>query len=126
MTDRRMDWDENSEQQDEESQAHNVADAALDRTGEPDAGSTKTETSPHQITPDDTPDLVDRIEQMVSSGQIDEDAFAGEPQHDDEADPQDIERDIAQDDLPEDLEPDDLSPDGPDFDDSATAHDRAS
>jgi hypothetical protein len=34
--------------------------------------------------PDDTPDLVDRMNDMVRSGRIDTDAFAGEPAHDDE------------------------------------------
>ena len=36
--------------------------------------------------PDDVPDLVDTMNQMVSSGLIDNGAFAGEPMHDDEED----------------------------------------
>ncbi len=34
--------------------------------------------------PDDTPDLVDRMTEMVRSGRIDSDAYLGEPVHDDE------------------------------------------
>lgn len=37
-----------------------------------------------EIIPDDVPDLVDKMNEMVSSGIIDEGAFAGEPMHDDE------------------------------------------
>ncbi len=38
------------------------------------------------ILPEDAPDLIDKMEQMVSSGIIDERAFEGEPAHDDEED----------------------------------------
>ena len=38
------------------------------------------------VIPDDVPDIVDRMEQMVSSGHIDNGAFDGEPVHDDEED----------------------------------------
>jgi hypothetical protein len=43
-------------------------------------------TNPAQLIPDDVPDTVDRMEEMVRSGRIDNDAYAGEPQHDDEED----------------------------------------
>ena len=43
-------------------------------------------TSPSELLPDDTPDLVERMEAMTRSGRIDNDAFAGEPSHDDEPD----------------------------------------
>lgn len=36
------------------------------------------------VMPDDVPDLVDTMNQMVRSGMIDNGAFAGEPMHDDE------------------------------------------
>jgi hypothetical protein len=42
--------------------------------------------NPAQILPDDVPDLVDKMAEMVRSGRIDTDAFAGEPAHDDEPD----------------------------------------
>lgn len=37
-----------------------------------------------EIYPDDVPDLVDKMNEMLVSGRIDNDAFAGEPAHDDE------------------------------------------
>ncbi|CAH0349357.1 MAG: hypothetical protein WA085_10035 [Sphingobium sp.] len=39
-----------------------------------------------QIIPDDVPDLVDTMNAMVSSGHIDNGAYAGEPKMDDEED----------------------------------------
>lgn len=42
--------------------------------------------NPADIIPDDVPDIVDRMEEMVRSGHIDNDAFEGEPVHDDEED----------------------------------------
>lgn len=38
------------------------------------------------VLPEDQPDLIDKMEQMLSSGIIDEGAFQGEPAHDDEED----------------------------------------
>lgn len=78
--------DENAEQTDE-GQAQDIAQDALGRTGDLSEDSDK----PHNgdryaITPDDTPDLVDKMDEMVRSGHIDNDAFAGEPMHDDEED----------------------------------------
>ena len=40
--------------------------------------------NPAQIIPDDVPDLVDTMNAMNRSGQIDMDAYAGEPAMDDE------------------------------------------
>lgn len=79
---------DNQEQYDEQSQAHNVSEAALHRTtafpGSEDSNKPDTENIA-AITPDDTPDLIDTMEQMQSSGHIDYGAFAGERNDDDEA-----------------------------------------
>lgn len=79
------DGPENREQQDE-GQAQDVAEDAL----HPDRGARGSvrgsPVNPAQIMPDDTPDLVETMERMLSSGRIDNDAYAGEPQHDDEED----------------------------------------
>ena len=79
--------EENSEQSDAGAQAQDVADDARfrftdlsedsERGGRPNRA---------QIIPEDTPDLVERMEEMNRSGRIDTDAFAGEPQMDDEED----------------------------------------
>lgn len=76
-----------TERHDAENQAQTVADDALGRAND------KYDDSEHggsgdrtALTPDDTPDLIDRMEQMVSSGHIDMDAYRGEPAHDDEPD----------------------------------------
>ena len=74
----------NREQQDE-GQAQDVAHDALHPQG--GGGSVRgNHVDPTQILPDDVPDLVETMERMVSSGRIDNDAYAGEPQHDDEED----------------------------------------
>lgn len=39
-----------------------------------------------QVAPQDTPDLVETMNGMVRSGQVDRNAFAGEPEMDDEED----------------------------------------
>ena len=39
-----------------------------------------------QVAPEDTPDLVETMNGMVRSGQVDRNAFAGEPEMDDEED----------------------------------------
>ncbi len=74
---------DNSEQRDD-GQAQDVAAGAL---GEDADFSEDSEhgghANPAAIIPDDMPDLVDRMDQMVSSGVIDMGAFAGEPLHDD-------------------------------------------
>lgn len=75
----------NAEQEDDGAQAQTVADEALDRAtsvlGEQDLG----ERVPGQADePGSTPDVVDHMKQMVSSGIIDMGAFRGERSDDDE------------------------------------------
>jgi len=74
----------NREQLDE-GQAQEVADDAR-HPGRPLGESRRAPGDPGQVPPDDVPDLVDTMTGMVRSGRIDNGAFAGEPQHDDEAD----------------------------------------
>lgn len=78
-------YDENKEQAEAGTQAQDVADDARART------TNLSEESEHggrtnlaQIIPDDVPDLVDKMNEMNRSGRIDMDAYAGEPQMDDE------------------------------------------
>ncbi|WCT72672.1 hypothetical protein PQ455_13650 [Sphingomonas naphthae] len=77
---------DNSEQSDD-GQAQDVADDALglssDLSEDSEHGG---RANPAAITPDDVPDLVDTMNQMVTSGRIDNGAFRGEPMHDDEED----------------------------------------
>lgn len=65
-----------------------VVDASdMVRAGEtvPVGDSTRARRSnPAAVIPDDVPDVVDRMEEMVQSGQVDNGAFDGEPVHDDE------------------------------------------
>jgi hypothetical protein len=79
--------EENSEQADSGTQANDVADDArlrgTDRSEDSEHGGTPDRT---QIMPDDTPDLVDRMNAMNRSGRIDNDAYDGEPMMDDEED----------------------------------------
>jgi hypothetical protein len=86
--------EENSEQRDED-QAQDVGDEAVARrlndAGELDRDPTvDTEhggsVNPAAIIPEDTPDLVDTMNQMLTSGVIDNGAYAGEPMMDDEED----------------------------------------
>jgi hypothetical protein len=42
---------------------------------------------PADVIPDDVPDVVDRMEEMVRSGRIDNDAYEGEPIYDDAESP---------------------------------------
>lgn len=77
---------DNSEQ-DDSGQAQDVAeDARVRGTDISEESVHGGKPNPAAITPDDTPDLVDRMNEMVRSGHIDNDAYAGEPQHDDEED----------------------------------------
>jgi hypothetical protein len=77
--------EENDEQRDEESQAQTVTDDARVRSTDLSEDSERGgRTNPAQIIPDDTPDLVERMEEMNRSGHIDFDAFTGEPNMDDE------------------------------------------
>lgn len=77
--------EENDEQRDSGTQAQDVADDARVRSTDLSEDSERGgRPNPAQIIPDDTPDLVERMEEMNRSGRIDNDAFAGEPQMDDE------------------------------------------
>jgi hypothetical protein len=77
---------DNAEQRDE-GLAQEVADDALGAANDLSEDSEHGGTSnPAGIIPDDVPDLVDTMNQMVTSGLIDNGAFAGEPTHDDEED----------------------------------------
>ena len=73
----------NSEQDDEDAQAQTVSDDAIRNipNAESEHGGT---TNPAQIDPDDTQDVVDHMNQMERSGQIDMDAYRGERSDDDE------------------------------------------
>jgi hypothetical protein len=79
-------YDENSEQEDGD-QAQDVADDArninTDRSEESERGG---HPDPTEVAPASEPDLVERMNAMVRSGVIDNDAYAGEPQMDDEED----------------------------------------
>lgn len=77
---------DNSEQSDDD-QAQNVADDAMDLADDPAEDSEHGgKSNPGDVMPYDTPDLVDTMNQMISSGRIDNGAFQGEPMHDDEED----------------------------------------
>jgi hypothetical protein len=81
-----LDSNDNDEQRDS-GQAQDVADDALNLGDDPYVESEHGGTpNPAAIIPDDVPDLVDTMNQMVSSGRIDNGAFAGEPMMDDEED----------------------------------------
>jgi hypothetical protein len=79
----------NSEQDDEASQAQTVSDDAIRAIAhrsanlESEHGGT---TNPAQINPDDTQDVLDHMNQMERSGQIDMDAYRAERSDDDEPD----------------------------------------
>lgn len=76
---------DNSEQdEDAEEQAQTVAEEALTRST--NLGLEESEKVSTGDESDDTQDLVDRMRQMDSSGQIDMDAYADEPNHDDNVD----------------------------------------
>ena len=75
---------ENSEQVDAD-QAQDVAEDARELPTAP-FGLDDTEKAAGGIEDFDTPDLVDHMKQMVSSGRVDMAAFRGEPEHDDEDD----------------------------------------
>lgn len=76
---------QNAEQDDAGDQAQTLADEARGRS----AGEFPTDESekvPTGSDGDDVEDLVDHMEQMVSSGRIDNSAFRGEPNLDDDED----------------------------------------
>ena len=70
----------NAEQDDEGAQAQTVADEALRGGGETLSDSEKVPGGD----PDGTPDLIDQMNQMASSGHIDMGAFRGERSDDDQ------------------------------------------
>ena len=79
----------NSEQDDEAAQAQTVADDAIRGIADRDVAEESEHggsSNPAQIVPDDTQDLVDHMNQMERSGQIDMDAYRGERSDDDEPD----------------------------------------
>ena len=71
----------NREQDDEEAQAHSVAEAARRETQLEDS-----DKKPGDDESDDVQDLVDHMRQMERSGVIDMDAYRGERSDDDEDD----------------------------------------
>jgi len=70
-------------EQEDEGQAQDVAEDARN-PGHGLGESRPSPGDPYAITPDDRPDLVDTMNMMVRTGRIDNDAYAGEPVHDDE------------------------------------------
>ena len=74
---------QNSEQDDESTQAQTFADDALGRSSD-DFGLDDTEKVSTGEDNDDVEDLVDHMNQMVRSGRIDNDAYRGERNDDDE------------------------------------------
>ncbi len=74
----------NDEQDDEQSQAHEVAEDALDEDDDSPTESTKPARGAYEE--DSTQDLVDHMRDMESSGRIDMGAFRGEPNMDDNED----------------------------------------
>ena len=88
----------NREQRDEGQAQDVAADALRRRTDLSEDSEHGGRPNPAQVSPDDTPDLVDRMNEMDRSGRIDMDAYAGEEPGDDEEDA------LAQADLEEDDE----------------------
>jgi hypothetical protein len=74
---------QNSEQDDESTQAQTFADEALGRSSD-DFGLDDSEKVSTGDDSDDVEDLVDHMNQMVRSGRIDNDAYRGERNDDDE------------------------------------------
>lgn len=73
----------NREQHDEPAQSHSVAEDAMDRTTAVLGRSEKPKADAYTVTPDDAEDVIDKMNKMEDSGKIDNAAFAGEPNHDD-------------------------------------------
>ncbi|WAC25052.1 hypothetical protein [Blastomonas sp. SL216] len=76
---------DNQEQRDED-QANDVAEDALHRQDDPSEDSEKVDSGDVSVVPQDEQDLVDHMNQMVTSGVIDNGAFDGERNDDDEED----------------------------------------
>ena len=80
---------QNSEQSEAGMQAQDVADDALHQSPEDEDvldSSPGSPSNPADLVPRDVPDLVDNLNHMLSSGQIDMGAFEGEELMDDEDD----------------------------------------
>lgn len=75
----------NSEQDDEQSQTQTLAAERL-QEGADDYGLEDSEKVSTGEDTDDVQDLVDHMNQMVTSGRIDNSAYLGEPNHDEEDD----------------------------------------
>mgnify|MGYP000592233251 CR=1 FL=1 len=73
----------NREQHDEPGQTQTVAEQAMDRTTAVLGESEKPKANAYSVTESDAKDVVDRMEEMHDSGKIDNGAYAGEPNHDD-------------------------------------------
>jgi hypothetical protein len=76
----------NSEQDDEQDQAQTLASESLGDVDSEEFGLDDTDKVPTGEEGDDVQDLVDHMRQMVSSGRIDNSAYAGEPNDDDNDD----------------------------------------
>lgn len=77
---------QNSEQNEQGTQAQDVTDDVRRGSNFVLEESEKIKSNdPGEIIADDTPDLVDHMNEMVRSGHIDMGAFAGEDDHDDES-----------------------------------------
>lgn len=77
---------QNSEQNEEGTQAQDVAEDAIVLTGEDEDPLESEDGSPSgvgDIVPRDVPDLVENLKNMLNSGRIDMDAFEGEEGMDD-------------------------------------------
>jgi hypothetical protein len=76
----------NSEQDDESSQAHEVAQQARDHDHAVAGATESVKPQDNTPLPSSELDTVDHMRDMESSGRIDMDAYAGEPNHDDNVD----------------------------------------
>lgn len=75
----------NNREQDDEGQ-NLGADPAQRGAEELDETQRGNPVDPAELIPDDVPDLVETMDAMVRSGHIDNNAYSGEPVHDDEED----------------------------------------
>ncbi len=77
----------NSEQDDNQSQAQELARDAQQITGStPSPTESEKSDKKSGLMGDSTQDLIDHMRDMESSGRIDMDAYSGEPNHDDDTD----------------------------------------
>lgn len=76
---------QNSEQSEAGTQAQDVAADAQRSEGDDALESERVQSDdPGELLPDDTPDLIDHMNDMLNSGRIDMDAFEGEELMDDD------------------------------------------